>query len=87
MRSGFEGVYVRFNKRYQEWEVLTNNHIVTAAFREENDANFWATFLNLESEIRTSKEGDEKSLGKSIILSDHIRERLVSLKELERGDD
>ena len=76
MRSGFEGVYVRFNKRYQEWEVLTNNHIVTAAFKEEKDANFWATFLNLEAEIRTSKEGDEESLGKSSKLGEHISDRL-----------
>ena len=65
MRSGFEGVYVRFNKRYQEWEVLTNNHIVTAAFKEEKDANFWAKFLNLSSGIRPSTEGDESSLGES----------------------
>ena len=62
MRSGLEGVYVRFNKRYQEWEVLTNNHVVTAAFKEEKDANFWAKFLNL---CIFGKEGDESSLGKS----------------------
>lgn len=76
MRSGLEGVYVRFNKRYQEWEVLTNNHIVTAAFKEEKDANFWATFLNLESEIQSDKEGDVNTLGKSSKLGEHISDRL-----------
>lgn len=52
-----KGFYVRFNKRYSEWEVLTNEHKVTAAFREEKDANFWASFLNVESDIYFNNSG------------------------------
>lgn len=83
MRSGLEGVYVRYNKRYKEWEVLTTNHIVTAAFRDEKDANFWATFLNLEADIQSSNEADISSLEKPSTLGEHINERLYSEQNTE----
>lgn len=83
MRSGLEGAYVRFNKRYQEWEVLTNNHIVTAAFREEKDANFWASLLSLEAEIQSDKEGNTNTLGTQNLLGEHINERLYSEQNTE----
>lgn len=80
MRRGLEGAYVRFNKRYQEWEVLTNNHVVTAAFKEEKDANFWAKFLNL---CIFGKEGNTNTLGTQNLLGEHINERLYSEQNTE----